>query len=256
MSLFNDNLKNIKLINFAVFIIVSYVVLFVLGMFSFPINEKLLSIAIVFYLIFILRDSLFDLKNDCANVFSKIQLKYILLIVFANILFSYGMLYLSMVLIDYFPILSFLTDFYIPTMALTSSLPLIGTFISTVIISPICEELIFRGVLLSKLKLFVPTTFAIAISSLLFGSLHSFGGIISAVVFGICMAILYLKTDNICVPILTHFLNNLFAEIIRYLDFNNFLFTNGYVITVVSILAIVSAIILFASIIKEWNKIK
>ena len=70
------------------------------------------------------------------------------------------------------------------------------------------------------------------------------------------MAILYLKTDNICVPILAHFLNNLFAEIIRFSDFNNLLFTNVYVMAIVSIIAIVSAIIIFGSILKEWNKIK
>lgn len=256
MSLFNDNLKNIKIKSLVIFIIVSYVVLFILGRLSLPINEKWLYVAICFYFIFKLKDSLFDLKNDCSNVFSKIQPKYLLLIVFSNIFFSYGMLYLTGALVEYFPVLNFFVGFYIPSMSLSGSLPFIGVFVSTLIVSPISEELVFRGVLLSQLRHFVPTTFAIIITSLLFGSLHSFGGIISAVVFGICMAILYLKTDNICVPILAHFLNNLFAEIIRFSDFNNLLFTNVYVMAIVSIIAIVSAIIIFGSILKEWNKIK
>ena len=141
-------------------------------------------------------------------------------------------------------------------MSLTGSLLILGIFVSTVIISPIAEELIFRGVLLNRLKLITPTLFAVLVSSLLFGALHSFGSIISAFVFAICMAILYLKTENICVAILAHFLNNLFAEIIRYADYNRLIFTNDIVISIVSILAIVSAIILATSIITELNRIK
>lgn len=256
MSLFNDNLKNIKIKSLAIFILGSYLVLFVLGRLSFPINEKWLYVAVLFYFIFKLKDSIFDVKTDLMNVFSKIHLKYILIIVFTNIFFSYGMLYLANDLIDYFPIFNFLVEFSIPSMSITGSLPLVGAFISTVIISPICEELIFRGVFMNRLRLITPVIFSLLASSLLFGALHSFGSIISAFVFGICMAILYLKTDNICVPILAHFLNNLFAEIIRLLDFNNLLFTNEVLMYIVGILAVVSLIVLLSSIIKELNKIK
>lgn len=256
MSSLNDNLKNIKIKNLAIFILVSYLVLFVLGRLSFPINEKLFSVAIIFYFIFKLKDSIFDFKTEFMSVFSKIQLRYILIIVFTNIFFSYGMLYLTNGIIGWFPVLNFLVEFSIPSMSITASLPIAGAFISTVVISPISEELIFRGVFLNRLKLITPVIFSVLASSLLFGALHSFGSIISAIVFGICMAILYLKTDNICVPILAHFLNNLFAEMIRLLDFNDILFTNGEVMSIVSILAIVSLVILLSSIIKELNKIK
>jgi hypothetical protein len=102
----------------------------------------------------------------------------------------------------------------------------------------------------------VPTVFAVFISSLLFGALHGFGSMISAVVFAVCMAILYIKTENIFVPMLAHFLNNFFAEIIKLADVNNLLFSNNLVIGIVSILAVISAIILFISIVKELNKIK
>ena len=257
MSGFNDNLKNIKIKDLAIFIIVSFLILYVLSRLTQGIiNQKWFYVIILFYFLFKLKDSLSDFKEDFSNVFSNIQLKYILLIVFANIFFSYGMLYLSNNLVIHFPVLKFLAGFYVPSMSLTGSLPILGIFVSTVIISPIAEELIFRGVLLNRLKLITPTLFAVLVSSLLFGALHSFGSIISAFVFAICMAILYLKTENICVAILAHFLNNLFAEIIRYADYNRLIFTNDIVISIVTILAIVSAIILATSIITELNRIK
>ncbi|MBP3791719.1 MAG: CPBP family intramembrane metalloprotease [Methanobrevibacter sp.] len=128
--------------------------------------------------------------------------------------------------------------------------------ISTVLISPISEELLFRGVFLNRLKFVVPPLFAILISSLLFASLHSYGNIISAFIFALCMAILYVKTDNILVPIFAHFLNNLIAEIVVFVDCNNVLFNNGSVIMCVSVLAVISFIVVSHSIIKELNSIK
>lgn len=166
--------------------------LFVLGKFEFPINEKWIYLFVIFYFIYKLRDSIPAIKDDLADCFSKNYFKNIVLIVVLNIFFSYGMLYLTNANFQQF-------DF------LKNSLPVAGGFISTVVISAICEELIFRGVFISRLKLLVPTTFAILISSLLFGALHSFGGMFSAFVFAICMAILYVKSDNICVPIFAHF---------------------------------------------------
>ncbi len=252
MSSFNDNLKNIKLKDLVIFIIASFLVLYILGKFNGLINEKWLYVVILFYFVFRLKDYLNDFKQDLSNVLSKIQLNYILIIVFANIFFSYGMLFLSNEILVHFQSLNFSVGFYAPLM----SLSVFGAFISAVVISPIAEELIFRGVLLNRLKLVTPTIFAILISSLIFGAIHGFGSIISAFVFAICMAILYLKTENICVPILAHFLNNLFAEIISFADYNNLLFTNNIVMSIVSIAAIASAIFLLSSIIKELNKIK
>lgn len=256
MSSFNDALKNIRLRNLAAFIVITYLALSVLAYFNSEIDVNWVYAIVIVYFMFLLRGHSESFKNDVKNVFSKIGLKYILLIVFLNIFLSYGLLYLSMWLMECFPFLDFLVSFSIPSMSVIDYLPFVGTFFATVIVSPISEELIFRGVFLNRLKLFVPTAFAVLISSLLFGALHSFGGMLSAMVFGICMAILYLKTENICVPILAHFLNNLFAEIIRLADVNSILFTDDLVMAIVSLLAIVSAILLVNSISKEWIKIK
>ena len=72
MSLFNDNLKNIKIKSLAIFILGSYLVLFVLGRLSFPINEKWLYVAVLFYFIFKLKDSIFDVKTDSNRALRRI----------------------------------------------------------------------------------------------------------------------------------------------------------------------------------------
>ncbi|MBQ2832733.1 CPBP family intramembrane glutamic endopeptidase [Methanobrevibacter sp.] len=253
MSELNENLKNIKIIDFAIFIVLAYVIFFILSCFNIVNDSSLFYILIIAYFVFSLRNCTEGLKEDVKNVFSKMHLRYILLIVFLNIFFSYGMLYVSVALINNFPSLDFLVNFSIPSMSI-DYLPMVGSFLTTVVVSPISEELLFRGVFLNKFKLFIPTVFAVLITSLLFGALHSFGGMISAFVFAICMAILYLKTENIFVPIFAHFLNNLFAEIIRLSDVNNILFTNYFVMGFVGVLAIISTWLLLSSIIEELKK--
>ncbi|WP_158005597.1 CPBP family intramembrane glutamic endopeptidase [Methanobrevibacter sp. A27] len=125
--------------------------------------------------------------------------------------------------------------------------------ITTVFISPISEELIFRGVLLNRLNLIIPLDFSIVITSILFASLHSFGSITAAFIFAVCMAVLYLRTDNILVPIFAHFLNNLIAEIIVIADVGNMLFTNNVVMLIMSVLAIISTFLILILIKKQWN---
>ncbi|WP_407414821.1 CPBP family intramembrane glutamic endopeptidase [Methanobrevibacter sp.] len=154
-----------------------------------------------------------------------------------------------------FPSLNFLVSFPISSIYLNNSLSLAFGVIAIIVVSPISEELIFRGVMLNRMNLFVPTKFAIVITSLLFAALHSFGSITSAFIFAFCMAILYLKTDNIFVPMFAHFLNNLLAESIVAFDSQNLLFTNSILIYSVSILAIISFVIIFISISRQWNNI-
>ena len=252
---FDNALKNIKIKNLAIFIIIAYLLLFALSKFIPAVNLNWIYVLIIFYFIFVLKDDFNSFKSEVGNVFSKIRFRYILVIVFLNIFFSYGMLYLSNYLLIQFPSIDYLINFSINSMSLLNYLPLIGSFISTVVISPISEELIFRGVLLNRLKLYVPALFAVLVTSLLFASLHNFGSIISAFVFAMCMAILYIKTENICVPILAHFLNNLFAEIIRFADVNEILFTNFWVMAIVSVLAVISAVLLVLSIAREMSKL-
>ena len=70
------------------------------------------------------------------------------------------------------------------------------------------------------------------------------------------MAILYLKSENILVPIFGHFLNNLIGESLYHLDSSQILFKNNLVVAGMSILAIISFILILKFIFSNWNNFK
>lgn len=245
MLSFNENLKKISLTEVLVVVIFSYMIVFSLRFFQIiSLDYAVSNLIVLLFFVFKLKDFTSELKLDASNIFSAVSFWEILVIVMLNIFFSYGMLYLSDYIVHSIPSESYLS-FLIPAKSIGGGLAGVLSLLSVILISPPVEELLFRGIFLNKMNMIVPVTFAVLISSLLFASLHSFGGIVSAFVFGICMALLYLKTDNILVPILAHFINNLLSEAIYHLDYSNLLFTNGIVMAVISGLAIVSFIVLF-----------
>ncbi|AMD18311.1 hypothetical protein TL18_09990 [Methanobrevibacter sp. YE315] len=254
MSIFNEKIKQISLKEVLFLILILYFSYFLLTYFNIDIGGPWINLFIIAYFIYRIGD-FSGLKEDIFKAVSKDSMKSILIVVLLNIFISYGLLYLSQFLLKTFPSLDFLVSFHLSSMYLINSIISVS-FISTVFISPVVEELIFRGVLINKLNLIVPTTFSILITSLMFASLHSFGSIIAAFVFAVCMGILYVKTENIVVVILAHFLNNLIAESIVICDVNNVLFTNGIVVLIMSVLAIVSAVLIAVSIIEELHNLK
>ncbi len=77
------------------------------------------------------------------------------------------------------------------------------------VVAPVTEEFLFRGILLHRWTTKWGVTPALIISSILFGLLHA--NIIGLFVFGLMMALLYIKTRTLIVPIICHSLNNLAA---------------------------------------------
>ncbi len=85
------------------------------------------------------------------------------------------------------------------------------TFIATAIFPAIFEEFAFRGVAYSALKKY-GKGFALVVSSLLFGLVHiELTSMLFATVVGAIMCFIYIKTENIWVPVAVHLLNNGFA---------------------------------------------
>ena len=80
------------------------------------------------------------------------------------------------------------------------------------IIGPICEELMFRGIVFHRLKDWVKPQAAIAISALLFGIYH--GNVVQffyATCMGVMLAIIYDKTGTLWISIVAHIAANLWS---------------------------------------------
>lgn len=255
MSSLNDSLKKITLIEILIVIMALVGVILLFEIINYPLSTNWIYVGLIVYFIYRLRFFGNELIQDAKNIFSIISPQSLLTVVLVNVFFSYGMLYISIFAVKYIPGFDSLIGLFVAPVVVTNSLAGVGSLLSTIFISPISEELLFRGVFLNRLKLVVPTSFAVLITSILFGSLHHYGSVISAIVFGICMCVLYLKTQNILLCILAHFLNNLLAEILYYIDYGNLIFTNGIVMIVFSLLAIVSFYLIVTSIYHEWKYI-
>ncbi len=103
-----------------------------------------------------------------------------------------------------------------------SSLPILYNFLkifSMVLVAPVTEEFIFRGVLLHRWATKWGITPAILVSSIVFGCLHV--NPIGLSIFGIVMALLYIKTRTLLVPMVAHAMNNAVAVAMQFLSTNS-----------------------------------
>ena len=255
MSSLNDSLEKITILEILVLFLALMGLVILFDIFDYPIGEDWVYVGIILYFVYRLRFFSSEFKQDLNNIFLKITPKSLFTIVLVNVFFSYGMLYLSIFALDYIPGFKQLISAPLFSILAIGSFTGIWGVLSTIFVSPICEELLFRGVFLNRLKLIVPTSFAIVISSILFGALHSYGSVISACVFGVCMCVIYIKTRNILTCILAHFINNLLAELFVHIDSTNLIFTNDIFIFIFSILAIVSLYLIVISLRQEWKNI-
>lgn len=93
-----------------------------------------------------------------------------------------------------------------------SFLPIISYLlyvINSVIVAPITEEFIFRGLILHRWATKWGIYRSILVSSLVFGSFHL--DFLGASVFAIVMALLYIKYQTLIIPIVAHAMNNFIA---------------------------------------------
>lgn len=86
---------------------------------------------------------------------------------------------------------------------------------SVLVVAPIAEEFVFRGVLLHRWGVKWGIRPAIVLTSILFGVLHS--NLVGLFVFGVVMSLLYLSTRSLVVPMVAHAINNAIALLIDFL---------------------------------------
>ena len=86
-------------------------------------------------------------------------------------------------------------------------------YLTIVLVAPVMEEFFIRGILLTRWTVKWGVTRAILASSIVFGLLHT--NVIGGFCFASAMAIFYIRTKSLFIPISLHILNNLTAWIME-----------------------------------------
>ncbi len=109
--------------------------------------------------------------------------------------------------------------------------------ISSGIIGPIFEEILFRYFLLNNLNKFNSPIISIVLSGIIFGLFHN--NLITAIyatILGIINAYLYVRKNNLLIPILVHISANIMTQLL--IGYNLLIFILGCVLFLLSILII------------------
>ena len=102
---------------------------------------------------------------------------------------------------------------------------LILVFALIVIIPSLIEEVLFRGILLRGLMRYNPKIIAISVSSILFGLLHleffseaplNWVAALDTALFGVVLAIVYLRRQSLWAPIMLHAIKNSLAFVVLF----------------------------------------
>jgi len=103
-----------------------------------------------------------------------------------------------------------------PTTARESRYFILGISIT----AGICEELLFRGYLIQLLAEVMPTYGAVIVSSIAFGLPHIYQGpihIVRTAILGVLMALIYLATDSVIIPMLLHAMLDMYGGAMAYI---------------------------------------
>ena len=87
------------------------------------------------------------------------------------------------------------------------------------LLAPVTEEFLFRGIILQKWAIKWGVKAGILTSSFLFAIVHFRFDIIELSLIGIILSILYLKTRNLLAPIFCHFFYNTFWMIFTTINY-------------------------------------
>lgn len=224
----DDKLNQIKIRDIIIIYLLSILIISGLIFIIIKLNHKNVGDFIIGIVVFILqlliclmlllkiKPSKEDIKALYNDFKKKIKKREIIEVTFIKLCIAIGgsKLVLS---IFYFidPIL--VNDFiYQSTSLISSGKGYIINFILLAFISPIVEEIVFRGVMLNRITEKFSMCSGIVVSSMIFASFYAGSGIAGALVLGIINSILYIKYRNILFPIVVNSLNNIVLLILAF----------------------------------------
>lgn len=110
---------------------------------------------------------------------------------------------------------------------------LLFLILSSVIVGPLAEEIIFRYILVEKIEKFNNRIFTILISSFIFSIMHT--GIINIIytfILGIILNTIYLKNKNLLYPLIVHSSANFITLFL--MGYNDYILIFSFVLLVIS----------------------
>lgn len=148
--------------------------------------------------------------------------KWAIMLIVAAIAINYALSYLNTSLISsLFPNISFDLFYKVSDLEGRKTFEVVTLFIiqilSTAIVPAVCEEILFRGAILSNLMPFGKST-AIFASAFLFGLMHQNPmQLLYTTLLGVVIGYIYVKTRSIWICMLLHFVNNLLTVLEEFL---------------------------------------
>lgn len=170
----------------------------------------IINIVFLWYLYKIFKISRIDFKRLLGSL-KKVDLKLPFLIAVVEYFFNWGFNSITL----YY--LSFIIPTYVENRINKEHVITYPGFlafaISAVLIAPILEEILLRGILFQKLAINKNLKSGIFISAIVFAIIHFRYDVIPLFISGIIYVLLYLKTKQLIIPILSHFFYNLIVTI-------------------------------------------
>ena len=183
------------------------ILVLILAVLAASLNAYLMDIVLAAYIVFVIRRNKISIRALIGKIPSGYNWWLLALMVIGILAYSTG----ASVVVMY-PLSQLDAEF---VNDIVNSGPLLesatSSFILLVILAPLLEEIVFRGLLFTRLTKKWGMPRAMIVSSLFFGLLHFPFNPIGAALMGIVACVLYVRTRTLLVPITLHAMNNMVA---------------------------------------------
>ena len=234
---FNVRLRTIRLRELIIAVVISFFLTgFVENYFNVSSGELeyilFFCFMMVFFLIATYGTTGFD--KDFDDLFKPSNFLRVLILAVSNMLLAF---FIQSLMSPLDSVLGLISSISLPLSDVgygaTDPLIFLFEFFSAIVIAPISEELFFRGVLFNRLKIRKGFVFGLIVSSLIFGLCHinypdHFSHVIYTCILGMCLCILYSRTDNLLLNMLVHSCYNILSYLVVYTPFQYLLISDGF----------------------------
>ncbi|TCW36049.1 hypothetical protein EDC21_11115 [Thermohydrogenium kirishiense] len=189
-------------------LLIAGILIVFMGNIDFNIMTLLSSILTIVCLFLLFKNRNISLYRYCS--FKKMKFSELILLIFMGLIFNMVLeiMNITLKLYKYFPDYYKYQDFY--NKIGNYKVNFLTVFLSVVIIAPIVEEIIFRGLIFNELRKELSIYTAIIIQSAIFAIIHGslYQGFY-AFLLGIFLSVMYYLTESIWAPIIIHISSNL-----------------------------------------------